>query len=73
MPQQIINNLGQIVGSGEITGNKLVITLDLHEPTPSKGGKLFEVASTGGFKTPGLVFKGKPIALNVYAGVKIAA
>lgn len=74
MPQNIINNLGQVVGTAEVTKDrKLVLTLDLHAPSPSKGGKLFEVASSGGFKTPGVTFEGKPIALNVYAGVKMAA
>ncbi len=48
-------------------GNKLIITCDLEEPTPSTSGKTLVVAHRGNMKTS-LSVNGKPltIGLNAY-------
>ncbi len=51
-----------------IEGNKLIITCDLEEPTPSASGKTLVVASTRGNMKTDLTVNGKPltIGLNAY-------
>ncbi len=52
----------------EIKGGKLVIEIDVHEPTPSASGKTLVVASTQGNKATAAQVNGKPviIGLNAY-------
>lgn len=52
----------------KIEGNKLIITCDLEEPTPSASGKTLVVASTRGNMKTDLTVNGKPltIGLNAY-------
>lgn len=52
----------------KIEGNKLIITCDLEEPTPSASGKTLVVASTRGNMKTELTVDGKPltIGLNAY-------
>ncbi len=52
----------------KIEGNKLIITCDLEEPTPSASGKTLVVASTRGNLKTSCTVNGKPltIGLNAY-------
>ncbi len=52
----------------KIEGNKLIITCDLDEPTPSASGKTLVVASTRGNMKTSVSIDGKPliIGLNAY-------
>lgn len=52
----------------KIEGNKLIITCDLEEPTPSASGKTLVVASTRGNMQTGVTVNGKTliIGLNAY-------
>ncbi|MFA5355095.1 MAG: hypothetical protein WC291_12775 [Thermodesulfovibrionales bacterium] len=51
-----------------IEGDKLIITCDLEEPTPSSSGKTLVVASTRGNMKTTCMVNGKPltIGLNAY-------
>lgn len=48
--------------------NEITIKGKLTEPTPSSTGKMFIVASTGGFTGAGVVLDGKPLKMNLTVG-----
>jgi hypothetical protein len=54
----------------KLEGNKLVITIDLQDPTPSTSGKTLLVASTHGTAQGGVQVAGKPVAFTLSAWVK---
>jgi len=49
---------------------KLVITLDLQEPTPSASGKTLVVASSHGNQTTDLIINGKNVTVGVNAYIR---
>lgn len=50
---------------------KLTIELDLNaNPQPSSTGKMLLAASTAGFTDAGATYKGRPLRVNVTAGVR---
>ena len=49
----------------KIEGNKLIITCDLEEPTPSASGKNLLVASTGGDLKTSFTISDKPLTVNL--------
>ena len=49
---------------------KLVIVIDLQEPTPSASGKTLVVASTHGNVTTDCVVNGKPLVIGLNAYIK---
>jgi len=53
--------------NAQIKDNKLVITLDLQKPAPSKSGKTLVVAGTGGFVPTTAQVDGKPVKISVNA------
>jgi len=53
----------------QIKAGKLIITLNMTEPTLSKGGKMHMVASTGGFKESSAKVDGKNVKISVNAGI----
>ena len=46
-------------------GKRLIIELDLQDPTPSASGKTLVVASTRGNQTSELLIGGKPVTVGV--------
>ena len=52
----------------EVINNELVITIPLHDPTPSKSGKTLVVASSNGNQATTATVNGKPVivGLNAY-------
>jgi len=52
----------------KVEGNKLIISIDMQEPSPSKSGKTQVVATTSGNVTTKATVNGKPliIGLNAY-------
>lgn len=48
-------------------GNKLLIEMDLQDPTPSASGKTLVVASSRGNKVTELLIDGKPVTIGVNA------
>jgi hypothetical protein len=54
----------------EIKDNKLILTMDLQNPAPSKSGKTLIVATTNGFFTSTAQLDGKPIVCSVNCYVK---
>jgi hypothetical protein len=51
----------------EMKGNKLIIEIDLEEPTPSSSGKTLVVASTHGNAVTNIEIDGKPITIGINA------
>lgn len=56
----------------EIKGNKMIIEIEMQEPTPSASGKTLVVASTRGNTKTEVMVQGKPvtIGLNAYIAAK---
>ena len=54
----------------EIKDNKLIITIDLQDPTPSASGKTMVIASTRGNVQTSLSVKGKPVTIGLNAYIK---
>lgn len=52
-------------------GNKIVIELTLDAGSPSKGGKMNLIGNSGGFKSIGIDYKGKPLKMNFMLGYNI--
>ena len=53
-----------------VEGKKLIIEMDLHDPTPSASGKTLVVASTRGNKTTEAIIDGKPVVIGLNAYIK---
>ena len=54
----------------KIEGQKLVLTLDLQPPTPSKSGKTRIVATTNGFAQTTAEVDGQAVSVSVNAFIK---
>ena len=54
----------------EIRDGKLVIEIELQEPTPSASGKTLVVASTRGNATTEAMIDGKPVVIGLNAYIK---
>ena len=50
-----------------IEGKKLILTLDLLTPRPSKSGKTLVVATTNGNKATAVLIDGQPVIVGVNA------
>lgn len=55
-----------------IKDGKLILTLDLQPPSPSKSGKTLIVAGTDGFTKTNVQVDGKTVSVNVTAFIKPA-
>jgi len=53
-----------------IRDNKLLIEIDLQEPTPSSSGKTLVVASTHGNMVTSAEIDGKPVIIGLNAYIK---
>ncbi len=53
-----------------IKDGKLVIEIDLQEPTPSSSGKTLVVASTHGNMVTNAMINGKPVIIGLNAYIK---
>ena len=53
-----------------IKDNKLVIEIELTEPTPSSSGKTLVVASTHGNMVTNAMINGKPVIIGLNAYIK---
>jgi len=51
----------------EKKGNKLIIEIDLEQPTPSSSGKTLVVASSHGNTVTNIEIDGKPITIGINA------
>jgi hypothetical protein len=56
--------------TAEVKGNKLIITMEMQEPTRSTSGKTMVVASTHGNIATTAQVKGSPVILGVNAYIK---
>ena len=56
--------------TAEIKNGKLIITLDLQEPTLSASGKTLVVASSHGNMVTAATVAGKPVTIGVNAYIK---
>jgi hypothetical protein len=54
----------------EIRGDRLLISLPLQKPTPSKSGKSLVVASTRGTKKAKIKIRGRSLRVNAIAHIK---
>ena len=54
----------------EIKDNKLILEIDLEEPTPSASGKTLVVASTHGNMVTDAEVEGKPLIVGINAYIK---
>ena len=54
----------------KIDNGKLVIIIELQEPTPSASGKTLVVATTHGNVTTDCVIDGKPVVVGLNAYIK---
>jgi len=54
----------------KIENGKLIIIIDLQEPTPSASGKTLVVATTHGNVTTDCVIDGKPVVVGLNAYIK---
>ena len=54
----------------KVEKGKLVITIPLQTPAPSKSGKTLIVATTSGFASTTAEVNGKPISVSVNAYIK---
>lgn len=55
----------------EVKDGKMIITLDMKEPTPSGTGKTLCVAGTNGYVDAGVNVAGKPVKINVNAYIPV--
>ena len=56
----------------EIKNGKLVVTMDMQEPTPSASGKTLVVATTHGNQPTTVQVDGKPVIIGLNAYIKSA-
>ena len=54
----------------KIENGKLIISIELQEPTPSASGKTLVVASTRGNKETDVMVDGKPVIIGLNAYIK---
>jgi hypothetical protein len=54
----------------KIENKKLIISIDMQEPTPSASGKTLVVATTHGNTPTQCLFNGKPITIGLNAYIK---
>lgn len=54
----------------EVKGKKLLIEIDLEEPTPSASGKTLVVASSRGNAVTGAMVNDKPVVIGLNAYIK---
>jgi outer membrane lipoprotein SlyB len=54
----------------KIDNGKLIIIIDLQEPTPSASGKTLVVATTHGNVTTDCLIDGKPVVVGLNAYIK---
>lgn len=54
----------------EVKGGKLIIEIDLQEPTPSASGKTLVVATSHGNQTTTAMFNGQPITIGLNAYIR---
>ena len=54
----------------QIKNGKLVITIDMQDPTPSASGKTLVVATSRGNKETSLQVDGQPLTVGVNAYIK---
>ncbi len=54
----------------KIENKKLVISIDMQEPTPSASGKTLVIASTHGNTATQCLFNGKPVVVGLNAYIK---
>ena len=54
----------------KIENGKLIITIDLQEPTPSASGKTLVVATTHGNTPTQCIVNGKPVIIGLNAYIK---
>lgn len=54
----------------KIENGKLIVSIDLQEPTPSASGKTLVVASTHGNVKTECVINGKPVVIGLNAYIK---
>lgn len=54
----------------KIENGKLIISIDLQEPTPSASGKTLVVATTHGYVTTDCVIDDKPVVVGLNAYIK---
>jgi hypothetical protein len=54
----------------KIENGKLIISIELQKPTPSKSGKTLVVATTHGNVTTDCVIDGKPVVVGLNAYIK---
>ncbi len=54
----------------KIEGNKLIITIELQNPTPSASGKTLVVATTHGNTQTQCMIDGKPLVIGLNAYIK---
>ena len=54
----------------KIENGKLIITIDLQEPTPSASGKTLVVATTHGNTPTQCMVNGKPVIIGLNAYIK---
>lgn len=54
----------------EVKDGKLIIEIDLQEPTPSASGKTLVVATSHGNQTTAAMFNGQPITIGLNAYIR---
>lgn len=65
--RETVQEVKQMAIETKIKGNKLIITCNLEEPTPSASGKTLVVASTRGNMRTTLTINGKPLTIGFNA------
>jgi hypothetical protein len=54
----------------EVKDGKLLVEIDLQEPTPSASGKTLVVATTHGNQTTTAMYEGQPITIGLNAYIR---
>ncbi len=54
----------------EIKDGKLIVEIDLQEPTPSTSGKTLVIATTHGNQTTTAMYDGQPITIGLNAYIR---
>jgi len=54
----------------EIKDGKLIVEIDLQEPTPSTSGKTLVIATTHGNQTTTAMYEGQPITIGLNAYIR---
>ena len=54
----------------EVKDGKLLVEIDLQEPTPSASGKTLVVATTHGNQTTTVMYEGQPITIGLNAYIR---